>query len=268
MRSNTRMSTSTDATAPTTSGEIRIGSLPLNDAPAAINGTRAYPPAVDLTEAEARRCLDAQTQGMDLGVRFEGERLVCFGLRRGVVARDCAEIYEPVPVDDTGIVRLRRTGRIRVSAPMAEALTGRCPTAPPPPTLTASPVPDTRHAPRAGRRVRSTRRSAVRASPSDDGDPPAIAEARVDGDVADALLVDPARANPLELHADGSVHRAEEGAPGSRARLRDAKQEPQFAVVYVPVEQRADGGRNDRRLLREIGDVILRLTERKAGAGR
>jgi hypothetical protein len=248
--------------------ETAIGSMPIDVLPIAPDGSRRYPAAVDLTGAEAKRAVDARAQGMDLGVRFEGERLVCFGLRRGTVARDCAEIYEPSPVDGAGIVRLRRTGRIRVSAPMAEALTGRCPTAPPPPTHTASPVPDTRHAPRAGRRVRSTRRSAVRASPSDDGDPPAIAEARVDGDVADALLVDPARANPLELHADGSVHRAEEGAPGSRARLRDAKQEPQFAVVYVPVEQRADGGRNDRRLLREIGDVILRLTERKAGAGR
>jgi hypothetical protein len=170
--------------------ETAIGSMPIDVLPIAPDGSRRYPAAVDLTGAEAKRAVDARAQGMDLGVRFEGERLVCFGLRRGTVARDCAEIYEPSPVDGAGIVRLRRTGRVRVSAPMAEALTGRRPTAPPSPTLTASPVPDTRHAPRAGRRIRSTRRSSVRASPSDDGDPPP-AEA---GDAADPF--------PLQLTDD------------------------------------------------------------------
>jgi hypothetical protein len=209
--------TKNDATTVASAEEVQIGSMPMDVLPIEPDGSRRSPEVIDLTDVEAQRCLDAQTQGMDVGLRFEGERLVCFGLRRGTVARDCAEIYEPSPVDGAGIVRLRRTGRVRVSDEMARALTYQ--TVEPPPILRDARIPDGRHVQCAGRRTRSTRRSLARAGPGDDDGPPDVATLIAAGNDPQQQSTNDITAAPTvdtgELHPEIAVIRADADGPAT-----------------------------------------------------
>jgi len=237
----------TSISAPRTGGEIRIGSLPLAAVPAEPDGTRAYPTAVDLDGEEAQRADDARAEGMEIGVRFEHRKLVCVAIGRGVGARQLTALYEPGPVDEAGVVRLRRTDLYRISASMADALSDP---PPPPPATSYVPVVEGRRAPRASRRTRPSRRSSARAGSQGD-EPPAAASVAVAGNHLPQQSTDDMSAAPAaeagELHGSGVVCPADDGGRGAATGLDSPS--PASAASGLAADDR-------KPLLDDVGNVV------------